>query len=475
MEYGQTQIHPVALMLTLAMGVAMLFLRRDHAVLAFLVVACLVTHAQRVVVVGMDFSMLRIVILFGWARILYRGEAAQYRYQPLDAALLIWLVFGTLVSMVGPRASAELIVRRLGFNMDAAGTYFLFRILLRDVRDVYRAVGAFGWIALLLVGPMVLENLTGRNAFAVLGGVHDFTIIRDGRLRCQGSFSHAIMAGNFGATTAALLGAFWVGGSKQRIRYVPALVAAALIAILSASSGPLMVLVAAILGWALWPYRQHMRLFRWGIFAALVVIHFVREKPVWHLIGRLSSITGGTGYHRVALIQGAVDHFSEWWFLGTYSTAHWKGVHAQDITNQYILEGVRGGLATMLSFIAILVIAFRTVGRSLRRAQRRADWPAAERRRAAILAWGLGVCLAAHSVAFIGVSYFGQLQTILFLHLAMIPSLDRALARGRRRPMPSTDSEVPKRSRQGPAVAGTSCDRDQAMLSAGSSRPGREG
>ncbi len=45
----------------------------------------------------------------------------------------------------------------------------------------------------------------------------------------------------------------------------------------------------------------------------------VREKPVWHLIGRLSELIGGTGYHRVRLIDAAIDHFGDWWLKGAKS------------------------------------------------------------------------------------------------------------------------------------------------------------
>jgi hypothetical protein len=453
-KYGETEIHTAALTLTLAMGVAMFFLRRDRAVVAFLLVACLVTHAQRIVVAGLDFSMLRIVILFGWARILSRGEAAHYRFQPLDGVLPIWLAFGTLAYIIGPRGSMDSLVQRLGVTFDAVGTYFLFRILLRDVRDIHRTVAAFGWIALLMVAPMVLENLTGRNAFAVLGGVREQTVIRDGRLRCQASFSHPIMAGNFGASTVALLGALWLGFPKQRLRHSAALAAATGITLLSASSGPLIAFLVAILAWALWPYRRFMPFVQWGTVAALVVIHFAREKPVWHLIGRVSSITGGTGWHRYSLIDEFINHFDEWWLVGTYSTAHWKIAYtSSDITNQYVLEGVRGGLPTLLSFAALLAVAFWTVGRSVRRAWPRGGSAPPPRRRAALLAWGLGTCLTVHSVAFIGVSYFGQLLTILYLHLALIPSLACALSRPRGRRVVSKTSGMPRRSRGRPTVA----------------------
>ena len=72
--YGSTQIHPVALLLTISMGVAMFVVRRDRTAIPLLIVACFITHAQRVVIGGLDFSMLRILVLFGWARVLFDGQ-----------------------------------------------------------------------------------------------------------------------------------------------------------------------------------------------------------------------------------------------------------------------------------------------------------------------------------------------------------------------------------------------------------------
>ncbi len=457
--YGQTAIHPLALLLTLAMGVAICLVRRDQAVVPLLIIACLVTHAQRVVVGELDFSMLRVIILFGWARILFRGETQSYRYHSLDAVLPLWQALATFAYIVGPRASEGSFVLRLGLTLDSLGMYFLFRVMLRDVRDVQRSVGAFSWIAMAMVVPMVVENLTGRNAFSILGGVSEITRIRGGRLRCQASFSHPIMAGNFGATTAALVAALWLARPGERIRHGIAFVSASGVAILSASSGPLMAWLALFLGWGLWPYRRQMRRVLWGTLAVLVVIHFAREQPVWHLIARLASLTGGTGYHRFKLIDEAIAHFDEWWLIGTASTAHWKMSASSDITNQYILEGVRGGLPAFLSFVAVIVVGFRTVGRSVRLAFSGAGLSPGESREAALLGWGLGVCLFVHSVAFIGVSYFGQLMAIFYLHMAMIPSLACALSRSHSRarrskaPLPQTPGDARVGAEAGPAQA----------------------
>jgi len=458
-KYGQTDIHPVALLLTLSMGVMMLAVKRDRTVVPLLVVACLVTHAQRVVVGGLDFSMLRLLILFGWVRVLSRGETNSYRYHALDTAVCVWQVFSLLAYVVGPRASVASFVFRLGTGLDALGIYFLFRILLRDIVDIRRTVGAFSWIALAMVLPMVLENLTGRNLFSVLGGVNEITRIRDGRLRCQASFSHPIMAGSFGATTAALVAALWLIEPKQRLRHGVALLGASAVVILSASSGPLMAWLFVFVGWGLWRYRRHMRAILWSTTGVLIVLHLIREKPVWHLLARLASITGGTGYHRYKLIDEFFAHFDEWWLAGAFTTQHWGLAQSTDLTNQYILEGIRGGLPTLIAFVAVLVMGFRTTGHSVRRALAHPYLAPQDGHSAAILAWGLGVCLTVHSVAFIGVSYFGQLSSILFLHIAMIPALACALSRVRAQPAPARAAlpEAPREGQkaQGPAsVAG---------------------
>jgi hypothetical protein len=259
--------------------------------------------------------------------------------------------------------------------------------------------------------------------------------MRDGRLRCMASFSHPIMAGNFGATTAALVLGLWMTEPVHRMRHTIAAVSASAITILSASRGPLMAWLTALTGWGLWWQRKNMRAIRWTVFLVLLFLHLVREKPVWHLLARLASITGGTGYHRFKLIDEFIAHFSEWWLLGTGSTEHWHLAQSSDITNQYILEGIRGGLPTLLAFVTVLVLGFRTTGRSVRRAMTLPQLSPVERERTAMVGWGLGVCLAVHSVAFIGVSYFGQMSSLLYLHVAMIPSYAVALAR---MPAPAT-------------------------------------
>jgi hypothetical protein len=253
--------------------------------------------------------------------------------------------------------------------------------------------------------------------------------VRDGRFRCKASFSHPVMAGSFGASTIALLEGLWLVSPKRRILHTAGLVAAMAMVYLCASSGPIVASAAAIVGWALFPVRQYVSFFRWTAAAAVVCIHFAREKPVWHLMGRLGSIMGGEGWHRYELVDQFIKHIDEWWLAGTSSTTHWTMQITSDFTNQYVLEGVQGGLPKLLSFIAILVVAFQSIGRSLTQAQSSSYASRGDRHYTVLLAWCLGVCLFTHSVGFMAISYFGQLQSVFFFHLALISSLACAQAR----------------------------------------------
>ena len=86
-----------------------------------------------------------------------------------------------------------------------------------------------------------------------------------------------------------------------------------------------------------------------------------------------------------------------------------------DITNQYVLQGVHGGIVTLGLFIAVIVVAFRDTGRILQTSGQVAF------RRA--IAWALGVSLFIHTFIFFGTSYFGQIIMIWYLALAMIASM----------------------------------------------------
>ena len=249
-----------------------------------------------------------------------------------------------------------------------------------------------------------------------------FSEIREGSVRCQGSFSHSIMAGTFGATSIPFFIAMWFKNEGTRAVAIIGFIAATIIAVTPISSGPAMAYLIAIIGMLMWRFREHMRAIRWGILFTLITLHIVMKAPVWYLIGKLGHLIGGSGWHRSDLIDSFIHHFSEWWFIGTTYTRHWMptGVSYSpdqtDITNQFIRVGVDGGLITLILFIAVIVFCFRSVGQALKAAK---DEPFAIR----ITIWTLGAALVAHIASFMSVRYFDQIIVFWYLLLAMISTV----------------------------------------------------
>jgi hypothetical protein len=136
---------------------------------------------------------------------------------------------------------------------------------------------------------------------------------------------------------------------------------------------------------------------------ALLGLELVMKDHVWYILAKINVLAGSTGWHRANLIDQTVRHFSEWWLIGTRieRVADW-GVFAGDVTNQYILEGICGGLVTLVLFVWIIVVAFKTIGRSLARAKRAGD------KRVSLLIWAAGASVVSHVAAFFSVSYFDQ-------------------------------------------------------------------
>jgi len=269
---------------------------------------------------------------------------------------------------------------------------------------------------------MVVEKFTGRNFFSIFGGVPDFTVIRDGKLRAQGAFAHPILAGTFGATSLPFFIALWVKEPLQRHTAVIGIVSATIITVMPASSGPVMAYGAVILGLFMWRLRDNMRVIRWVTLCALITLHMVMKAPVWSLIGKLSGLIGGTGWHRVMLIDAAIAHFNEWWLLGTDYTRHWMPTGVTwsekhtDITNYFIRIGIDGGIWALVLFVAVLVYCFKTIGRKMK------DIDSNEFT-LKFTVWCLGVSLFAHITSFISVCYFDQVIIFWYLLLAIIATL----------------------------------------------------
>jgi len=413
-------ITPLGVALTVFMGLLLLFLPRRYALLPVLSAMCYVPIGQAVMVSGVHLYFIRILIILGWARMAVRGELQWRGLTEIDRAVFAWiasaLVLGTLLWM-----DQQALINRLGYAYDAIGSYLLFRAFLRDKEDVFRVFKYLALLAPLLAISMIVEKLTGRNSFSILGGVAEFDSVREGVIRSQATFGHSILAGLFGASVLPFFVALWHRGRGSRWLGLIGVVSAAIITGTAGSSGPLGAFAAAIVGLCMWRFRTHMRTVRWSIVATLVGLQLVMKVPIWWAISHISVFSGNTAWYRSNIIDKFIMNFGQWWLFGIRSTSSWGFLvgagrfEGADITNMYVRIGVDGGLLTLILFIIVLVRCFRGVGVSLRRA-----CAAGESRRIQFGIWALGATLPAHAIGFFDVSYFDQSFGFLCLLFAMI-------------------------------------------------------
>ncbi len=410
----QTLLHPLVLAAMVVTVVLILFLPRKYVIVPVLVTTLLAPLGQQVFAAGFHLFVLRIIILVGCVRMLWtklsgKTEVASGGFNSVDKAFTLWAIFRALATIL-LFASIPAVNGECGFLLDAFGGYFFLRFLIRDCEDITRAVKVLALIALVVAGGMLNEKIHFQNIFGFLGGVPIIPGIREGVIRAQGPFGHPILAGTFGATLAALF--FWLWKiAKSRFLAVIGVISSAVIAVTAASSTAIMAFVWGIFAICFWPFRKKMRQIRWGILILLISLHLVMKAPVWYLIARVEVVPGSTSYQRAYLIDQFVEHFSDWWLVGSYESEDW-GADMWDHTNQFVAEGETGGLATLICFIAMVSYSFGRIGRARKviEGDNEKEW----------YLWILGAALFSHIVGFFGISYFDQTRFSWFALLAMI-------------------------------------------------------
>lgn len=426
---------------------ALLVVPRRWAAFPLLIGACYMTLGQGIQLGPFHFPVIRLIMLVGFVRVLVKGEKLPGGFNSLDKLMIAWGSAALLSSFFHGNPS-EALVFRLGLTFNCLGVYFLFRVFCQELEDVRLLVAGIGIVLLPVALEMIQEKLTGFNRFSVLGGVPVEVMVREGRLRAQGPFSHPILAGTVGAVCLPLMAGIW---KHNRIASIVGATSCMAMVYCSSSSGPLMSVLVAICGVLFWKWRHLTSAIRVLAFVAYVGLELTMKAPAYYLIARVDLAGGSTGYHRAALIEAAIKHFKEWGLAGTDYTRHWMpyGVtwsedHC-DITNQFILYGVIGGFLLMVLFIALLVVAFRYVGQAL---------AVAEAEGRGFFVWVFGVGLFAQTATCISVAYFDQSFLFLYLNLSIIAALKSVAVS--RSDLKETDLETTVTAQGDPVTQGTS-------------------
>ncbi|MGE3309824.1 MAG: hypothetical protein AB7O66_07635 [Limisphaerales bacterium] len=387
----------------LVLGIALIALPRLWAPLPLLMGTCYITLGQGIAIGPFSFTFLRLLVLFAFIRIIARGERPLTGLIGLDKVVIAWAAWFVAVSFFHPEPLATLVFH-LGLVYNTVGVYFALRCICIGREHSLNLIRLLALVLAPVALEMVGEHVLRRNLFAVFGGVDADPVIRLGKLRAQGPFSHPILAGTVGGVCLPMMIAIW------RIYKVPAMIGVAsclLMVVTSMSSGPIMSAVFGLAAVAFWPGRHHMAKVRVAAVLLYIALSLTMKAKPYYLIARIDLTGSSTGHHRAALMESAGKHLDEWWFAGTDYTRHWMPTGVSwsedhtDITNHYLGQGVKGGLLLMSLFIGMFVCAFRNVGITIRRIE-------AMGTESAFLPWCIGCCLFSHLATCISVAYFDQ-------------------------------------------------------------------
>ena len=408
--FAETRVHPLGLALLVLFGICMLLMPRKYSLWPLVFVSCFIPPSQQLIILSLNFQFQRIMILFAYSRILLRSEYKGIQLHFIDYVVVAHAITKAMVYTL-QYGTAQAFISQTGVGFDTLGMYLTFRCLIKSLDDLRSFTLGLIVASVPCAAAFTLEHFTGRNIFSVFGYVSEITQLREGKLRCQGAFVHPIIAGVFWASILPLVVTRLFASNMNRFVTILGIICPLICVIFCASSHPIMTVAMSIAVGSLYPWRRYTKVMRWGLLIVLVTLHMSMKSPVWSLIARIDLAGGSTGHHRYRLINGAVDNFSSWWMLGTRTTEAW-GFGLWDVTNQYIAEGVTGGLATMLLFILLMTLTFKQLGQRIALAD---IYGTTEER---VIFWALGVTLFVHAVGFNAVSYFGQAMLLVWLSFA---------------------------------------------------------
>jgi len=257
------------------------------AACVFLVTAMFVPMGANMAVAGINLYPMRMLVLAALVQLALHGQLRPPPLSKPDKMMVIFIVL-CLWSSLFHKEVQQAFVYRAGISLDMLGSYYVFRCWIKEWSDLSVLFRTWFLCIVALVAFMTIEQLTGHNIFAMVGGLPLFSDIREGRLRARGPFRHPILAGTAGAVFLPFAIALcrW----KPMIGVV-GIIAGIAVVIYSASSGPVGSLVAVVIGVGLWRFRERLGLILKACLAVLLfLLLFVLYALVLYLIARAGSV-----------------------------------------------------------------------------------------------------------------------------------------------------------------------------------------
>lgn len=421
----------ITLIIALLGSIAVVALRPPKA-LAFFVALLVFYPTYLVLSLGtMDVSAGRVVGTVLLVRCLVSKKTrAGFEWCRLDTWVTAYVVSGILIMAVTRHSIMLVLENRAGYTIDTWCAYMAVRLCCRDRSTFVSFVKWVGIVLAFLAVSGVLEMVQHRSLYSGLEQYCPWLVkervtdMRYGLARAKGAFGHAIM---FGVSFALFLPAVCALRNQRDHWKILGYILASAVgigALSSMSSAPWVAVILVVLCLALERCRHLVKPLLISFVVGCLFIAIVSNRPFYHVIVSYANPLGGAGWHRAKIIDCAKRDFGKWWLAG-YRGADpgWGrdlGMGHTDVTNEYVLVGVRYGILGVITFVGIQVAACRKLI---------ALYGCAEDCATRSWVWALGSAQFAMAVTFMGVSMFSQTVTLFFCSLGMVGSLSNLVLR----------------------------------------------
>ena len=381
----------------------------------------------------LDISVGRIVVAVLLLRCLCSGGIRRkFAWCRLDS----WILFGWILSFTIPMVSSvvplmQKLEQQSGVMMDTFFAYFVARYCITSRAGMVTVIKWIGIVMVPLAFLGVIEATTGWQPFRVLVRFCPWleqiptADMRHGFYRAVGPLVHPIL---FGTTFVLFLPMiYYLRNERGKWRPVGFFlsITASLGALTSMSAGPWMMLMTCIVCLILERFKKWTKPLVIFLVFAIIGVGIISNRPFYHVIATYANVLGGSGWHRAKLVDLAIEHFGEWWLAGYGGRPlGWGpslGMGWTDITNEYIMFGVKYGMLGVIALVGVLVSSLLKV----RRLHNTTNDPKLKS-----FYWALGSIVVALMITFNSCAFFGQAFTLFYCILGMIGSADCMLPDG---------------------------------------------
>ena len=205
---AETMLSPLVAVWMLIAIVLILAFPRKKAITPFLLAVFTIPIGQVVVLGGLHFTVLRILILAGLARVAtFRGSSSGGKFpggfNAVDRMVVLWTV-SALIILSLQWMDMQALIHNLGDFLDALGGYMVVRFLIPDGEAIRRTIKVLAVICAIQGACMINEQITHVNVFGLLGGTWAGVTVRDGKIRSEGVMG-CIPAGVFAGASIAVV------------------------------------------------------------------------------------------------------------------------------------------------------------------------------------------------------------------------------------------------------------------------------